>query len=165
MSKTSRQIAVLLAALASAFLSTTAFAAQTVNVTLWDKGPDSATPDDAHPMGLGSTADMSMAMLGIKTDVATVAAGTVTFEVTNASKDIIHEMILSPAPADGQLLPYLADQYKVDEDAAGHLGEVSELDPGKGGALTVDLKPGKYVLFCNIPAHFMNGMWTEITVH
>lgn len=144
----------------------TAFAAQvaTVHVTLWDKGPDSATPDDAHPMGLGSGADMKMAMLGVKSDVATVAAGTVTFEVTNASKDIVHEMILSPAPADGKMLPYLADQYKVDEDAAGHLGEVSELDPAKKGALTVDLKPGKYILFCDIPAHFMNGMWTEITV-
>jgi uncharacterized cupredoxin-like copper-binding protein len=52
----------------------------------------------------------------------------------------------------------------VDEDAAGHLGEVSELDPGASGTLTIDLKPGKYVLFCNLPAHFMNGMWTEITV-
>jgi uncharacterized cupredoxin-like copper-binding protein len=68
------------------------------------------------------------------------------------------------APAEGQVLPYLADQYRVDEDAAGHLGEVSELDPGASGTLTIDLKPGKYVLFCNLPAHFMNGMWTEITV-
>lgn len=144
--------------------SNAAFADATINVTLWDKGPDSATPDDAHPMGLGSNADMSMAMLGVKTDVAVVPAGNVTFQVTNTSKDIVHEMLVVPAPADGQVLPYLADQYKVDEDAAGHLGEVSELDPGKGGSLTLDLKPGKYVLFCNIPAHFMNGMWTEITV-
>ncbi len=135
-----------------------------VKVSLWDKGPDSATPDDAHPMGLGSNGDMKMAMLGVKADVTKVFAGKVTFEVTNASKDIIHEMILSPIPADGKILPYLADQYKVDEDAAGHLGEVSELEPGKSGALTVDLKPGKYVLFCNLPAHFMNGMWTVITV-
>lgn len=135
-----------------------------INVTLWDKGPDSATPDEKHPLGLGSKGDMKMAMLGVKADVDTVPAGKVTFKVTNSSKDIVHEMIVSPAPADGQILPYLADQYKVDEDAAGHLGEVSELDPGKGGALTLDLKPGKYVLFCNIPAHFMGGMWTEITV-
>lgn len=147
----------------------TAFAAQAavVKVTLWDKGPDSATPDDAHPMGLGSpgaAAAMKMAMVGVKADAQTVKAGKVTFEVTNASKDIVHEMILSPLPAGGKPLPYLADQLKVDEDAAGHLGEVSELDPGKSGALTVDLKPGKYILFCNIPAHFMNGMWTEITV-
>ena len=169
MLKKTRRIAVLATALASAVLSlatlpNAAFADQTVQVTLWDKGPESAMPDDAHPMGLGLNADMSMAMLGVKTDVATVAAGTVTFQVTNASKDLIHEMILSPAPADGQGFAYLADQYRVDEAAAGQLGEVSELDPGKSGSLTVDLKPGKYVLYCNLPAHFMNGMWTEITV-
>ncbi|MEO8244686.1 MAG: plastocyanin/azurin family copper-binding protein [bacterium] len=147
-------------------LSGPIFAAEvtTVNVSLWDKGPDSATPDDAHPMGYGSAGDMGMAMLGVKADLDTVKAGTVTFRVTNASKDIVHEMILSPLPADGAALPYVADDYKVDEDAANHLGEVSELDPGASGALTVDLTPGKYILFCNIPAHFMNGMWTVITV-
>ncbi len=147
-------------------LSASAFAAQvtTVNVSLWDKGPDSATPDEANPMGYGSKTDMTMAMLGVKTDADTVKAGTVTFKVTNGSKDIVHEMILSPLPAGGTALPYVPDDFKVDEDAAGHLGEVSELDPGATGALTVDLTPGKYILFCNIPAHFMNGMWTVITV-
>ncbi|MBC7477245.1 MAG: hypothetical protein H7317_04015 [Pseudorhodobacter sp.] len=143
-----------------------AFAAapSVVTVTLWDKGPNSATPDDAHPMGYGPNGDMKMAMLGVKADVDTVPAGTVTFQVTNASKDIVHEMILSPLSADGKPLPYVKNELRVDEDAAGHLGEVSELDPGKTGALTVDLTPGKYILFCNIPAHFMNGMWTVITV-
>jgi uncharacterized cupredoxin-like copper-binding protein len=46
----------------------------------------------------------------------------------------------------------------------GHLGEVSELDPHKTGALTVDLAPGTYVLYCNIPGHFDGGMWTTVTV-
>ena len=136
----------------------------TVTVTLWDKGPDSATPDDTHPMGMGSNADMSTAMLGVKADVATVHAGKVKFTVTNASKDIVHEMILAPVPTDGAPLPYVTADYKVNEDAAAHLGEVSELEPGKAGSLTVDMKPGKYVLFCNIPAHYQGGMWTEITV-
>ncbi len=148
-------------------LSGMSFAAQvsTVNVTLWDKGPDSATPNDAMPMGMGSPgANMAMAPLGLKLNATSVRAGKVTFAATNASKDIVHEMILSPLPADGKPLPYLAADYKVNEEAAGYLGEVSELDPGKSGALTVDLKPGKYIVYCNIPAHFMNGMWTIVTV-
>ena len=36
-------------------------------------------------------------------------------------------------------LPFVAADNRVDEDAAGHLGEVSELDPGKSGALTLTL--------------------------
>jgi uncharacterized cupredoxin-like copper-binding protein len=61
-------------------------------------------------------------------------------------------------------LPYVADENRVDEDKAGDKGEVSELDPGASGSLAVDLKPGKYVLICNVPGHFASGMWTEFTV-
>lgn len=143
-----------------------AFAAEsTIKVTLWDKGPDSIMMDDAHPMGYGTpNLDMSMAMVGVTADIASVPAGAVTFDVTNTSKDIVHEMILSPATADGTPLPYIADENRVDEDASGHLGEVAELDPGQGGSLTVDMTPGTYVLYCNIPGHFIGGMWTLITV-
>ena len=147
-------------------LPAVAFADGTIKVSLWDKGPDSVMLDDAHMamMGKMDLKMASMGMMGVKVDKASVKAGTVTFEVTNASKDIIHEMILSSV-ADGVVeLPYLADENRVDEEKAGHLGEVAELDPGKGGKLTVDLKPGKYILYCNIPAHFVGGMWTEITV-
>jgi uncharacterized cupredoxin-like copper-binding protein len=146
----------------------TATPEDTITVSLWDKGPDSATPDDAHPMGFGAKGamdNMSMAMLGIKVDKSEVPAGLVTFNVTNTSKDMIHEMIVIPEPADGSTPSYDAANYQINEDAAGHMGEVSELDPGKGGTLTLDLKPGKYLIACNIPAHFMNGMWAEITVH
>jgi uncharacterized cupredoxin-like copper-binding protein len=52
----------------------------------------------------------------------------------------------------------------VNEDAAGHLGEVSELDPGQSGSLSMKLDPGTYMLFCNVPGHYMAGMWTTITV-
>ena len=152
-------------AILGSILASGAFADTIVNVKLWDKGADSVNPDLSKPLGMGvKGANMAMAMLGVKADKTIVAAGTVTFVVTNASKDIVHEMILSPVPVDGSPMPYLTADYKVNEDSAGHLGEVSELEPGKAGRLTVDMKPGKYVMFCNIPAHFMDGMWTEITV-
>ena len=35
------------------------------------------------------------------------------------------------------------------------LGEVSELDPGKSGTLTLTIKPGKYLLVCNVPGHYV----------
>ena len=144
-----------------------AFAADsTIKVSLWDKGPDSMMMDDAHiaMMGKMDMAMMPMAMMGIKVDLAEVPAGNVTFAVTNDSKDIIHEMILSPVKAGATELPYVAADMRVDEDAAGHLGEVAELDPGKSGSLTVELAAGTYILFCNIPGHFVVGMWTLITV-
>lgn len=132
----------------------------TVSVTLWDKGTDAEMKMD---QGIGMSGDHTMANMGLNLAQDTVKAGEVTFQVTNSSKDQVHEMIVIPYPAAGKL-PYSDKDAKFDEDAAKSMGEVSELDPGKTGSLTLHLKPGKYVLSCNVPNHYANGMWTVITV-
>ena len=71
-------------------------------------------------------------------------------------------MVVSPLKSDSEILPYITDENRVDEEKAGHLGEVSELDPGQSGELGIDLVPGKYILYCNIPGHFVSGMWTVL---
>jgi len=167
MTEISRRTTLALAAGAFALMTgTAALAAGTiVKVSLWDKGPDSVMMDDAHMKNMGNmNMDMSMATMGITLNKTSVKAGWVTFDVTNDSKTIIHEMILSPVKKGETELPYLKDENRVDEEKAGHLGEVSELDPGKGGSLKVDLKPGKYILYCNIPGHFIGGMFTFMDV-
>ena len=62
------------------------------------------------------------------------------------------------------VMPYNAADNRVDEEAAGDLGEVADLEAGKSGTLTLDLKPGLYAVYCNIPGHFMAGMWTVLEV-
>ena len=133
---------------------------RTINVTLWDKG---AKAEMATNMGIGGGGDKSKATMGLKLSTSTVKAGKVTFNVTNSSKDTVHEMVVLRYK-DGEKLPYSDKEMRIDEDAAGHLGEVSELEPGKSGSVTLDLKPGKYLVACNIAGHFMNGMWEFITV-
>ena len=154
---------------AGLFVATSALSAfasdVVVHVSLWDKGADSADMTDAMTANGGKLEQNPLtATMGINIDQREVSAGTVVFAVINDSKDIIHEMILSPLAAGTKELPYVKDENRVGEDEAGHLGEVSELDPGAKGALTVDLKPGDYVIYCNIPGHFAGGMWTLITV-
>ena len=138
----------------------TAFADATIRAELWEK------PSETMPtgLGLGMHGDMSKATMGIKVDHASVPAGKVTFVAINTSKTDIHEMLVSPIASRDSVLPFIADEDRVDEDAAGHLGEVSELDPGQEGALTITLKPGLYVVYCNIPGHYMAGMWTIVEV-
>jgi uncharacterized cupredoxin-like copper-binding protein len=135
----------------------------TIKVTLWDK-PAIMSAGMQMNMGMGMHGNMSMAGMGINVDTKSVPAGKVTFDVLNASKDTIHEMIVSPIRDLNVTLPYVAAESRVDEDASGDIGEVSELDPGGAGSLTIDLKPGQYVLFCNVPGHFSSGMWTTIDV-
>lgn len=134
----------------------------TITVTMWDKGPSAEMATD---QGIGMAhANMADSTMGLKLSQKTAKAGEVTFKVTNTSKETVHEMLVVPAPADGKGFPYNAQEAKFDEDKAGSLGEVEELDPGKSGELTLSLKPGKYILSCNVANHFANGMWTTLTV-
>jgi uncharacterized cupredoxin-like copper-binding protein len=157
---------------AGAFVAATAMpslaADSVVKISLVDRGANSMdTFDPAKIIGIGTGFKKPKgqnAMLDVQADKKEVPAGKVTFEATNNSKAIVHEMIVSPVPTGNKPLPYDSKMNKVDEDAAGHLGEVSELEPGKTGSLTLTLAPGKYVMFCNIPGHYAMGMWTMITV-
>ena len=153
-----------LAALALfAQFSTPAMAGATVMVKLYDNGE---TLDLSKNMGMapGTKMDMSKAPMGIKIQPAVVPQGKVVFKVTNNSKTVIHEMLLAPISNTNAVLPYIDKENRADEENTHDLGEVSELDPGKSGELTVDMKPGTYILFCNVPGHLGAGMWTTITV-
>jgi len=121
-----------------------------------------ADMDPSMKLGMGMGGDMSKATMFLKADPATVRAGEVTFEVTNDSKTVVHEMILAAVADTSKKMPYIENENRVDEDKAGDLGEVSELEPGKSGSLKVTLKPGTYLLYCNVPGHYMAGMWTTI---
>lgn len=155
-------------AMAAALISASIFVAPahadaTINVRLVDKG-GMMDMSKMMGMGMGMHGNMSMAMMSIETDQVSVPAGKVTFNVTNASQETVHEMLVSPISGLDVTLPFSAAENRVDEEASGDLGEVSELDPGKSGSLTLELKPGLYVLYCNIPGHFDAGMWKTIQV-
>jgi len=161
--KSLRQLtAVLTVGLALALVAEVASAATVIHVDLWDKGADMEMPTNLKYATPGL--DMSKATMGIKLDSASAPAGVVTFKVTNSSKDTIHEMIVMYLADPSKPLPYVDSEERVDEDKAGDKGEVSELDPGASGSLTVPLQPGKYLLICNVPGHYAAGMWTEFEV-
>ena len=123
------------------------WAATMVNVLLQDLSTDGSIK------GMRMTAEPSM-----------VRAGTVTFRVSNASKRLVHEMIVVMPPASGKPLPYDAPKDLVVESRIHSMGEVSERNPGQSGTLTLRLKAGKYLLICNQAGHYKGGMWTTLTV-
>jgi uncharacterized cupredoxin-like copper-binding protein len=138
-----------------------------IKVSLWDKGAmsmDMLGKGHAMGMAMGKGSHMPGGPMGIKLSTSTVPAGIVTFDVTNDAKALVHEMIVAPVKNVNKPLPYNKKEMKVNEDAAGHLGEVAELEPGKSGALTLTMKPGRYILYCNIAGHYALGMWTLLTV-
>ncbi len=152
-----------IAVLAATATLTAAQAASTIRVTLNDKA-EGMDMSKSMGLGMGMKGDMSKAVMSIEVSTKQVVRGKVTFNVTNGSKTMIHELIVAPVKDESQLMPYDDAAFKVKEEDSTHLGEVSELDPGKAGSLTLDLKPGKYMLYCNVAGHYMDGMWTMIEV-
>lgn len=152
--------------LSSLALNRAAHAGTAVKVSLWDKGATSMDAmDTLKPMGMAMPgAKLDMASMGITVDMLQIPAGEVTFKVVNESKDFYHSLVISLVEDSFKELPYIVDQKMVDEDAVGRTARVKDLRPHDSGAVTVDMKPGKYVLYCNIAGHYMMGMWTIITV-
>jgi len=138
-----------------------------VAVELWDRGLDaiggfdSSTP---YMLATPGAALLDSAPMGIRVDKQLIPAGEVEFTALNSSSELVHEMIVLPISDLDSALPYDEQTERFDEDAAGAIGEISETDPGASGTLTVFLKPGTYMLACNIPGHYAMGMWTLITV-
>jgi plastocyanin len=92
-----------------------------------------------------------------------LTAGTYTFRVHNEGATD-HELII--APTTNGTLPLRPDGLTVDEEAV-QSAEPGSLEPGSPGAertLTVQLKPGRYIFFCNMEGHYMAGMHAEVVV-
>lgn len=105
-----------------------------------------------------------LGMMAIRTDISTVPAGEVTFDVTNWSRNLVHEMLVVAVDDPNAQLPYDADGQRVIEDKIKSLGETDEMQPKASKALTLDLAPGTYLLLCNVAGHYAAGMWTVLTV-
>ena len=151
-------------ALGAMLLATPAMAdgATQVYVDLWDVGDATELVDNHRVVDAVPAYENTM---GIMISAATVPAGEVTFNVRNSSGNFEHEMVVGKVIDLTRPLPYPGDEMRVDEDQPGlNIGEVPELEPGSSGALTLNLQPGTYLLYCNVAGHYASGMWVVLSV-
>jgi len=95
-----------------------------------------------------------------KMSATTVPAGKVTILLKNTGT-IQHEAVVLKTDTAFDKLKVGADN-KVSESTT--VGEVSETDAGKTKSSTLDLKPGNYVIVCNIAKHYAMGMRAALVV-
>jgi uncharacterized cupredoxin-like copper-binding protein len=88
----------------------------------------------------GKTVAVDETEFKITTSTTTFKAGTLTFEAKNVGK-IPHDLAIK-----------------------GTSEKTNLIQPGGNAKLTVDLKPGKYLLYCTVPGHEEAGMKLNITV-
>jgi uncharacterized cupredoxin-like copper-binding protein len=110
--------------------------------------------------GGGKTAvDVGVKEFTITPNVTHVEAGPVTFHVANDGTTE-HEMVLIRTDSAPGGLP-IKDGEASEKGA---MGEVDGLEAGQSGSVTLNLKPGHYLMICNVPGHYLGGMRTAFTV-
>jgi len=110
-----------------------------------------------------SSTDPAIAHMRITLDHATLQPGRVTFEAVNVSKTLKHEVLVVRERGTGEL-PIDTQHNRVNEQAVRRLGEIADLAPGKTGKLTLNLGPGTYLLLCNEPGHYKDGMVAKLVI-
>ena len=119
----------------------------------------------------GTTVDVTLQEWAVLPDPGSVAAGEVTFTITNDGPEDVHEFVVIQTDLDPADLP-TDETGAVSEDGEGMtvIDEVEDVAVGTTEELTVSLEPGNYVLICNIysedeeEAHYAMGMFVAFTV-
>lgn len=93
-----------------------------------------------------------------------VAKGKVTFTVTNKGT-MEHEFVVLKADLAPDALPIQSNATAVEENTdIHHIGELEDLQPGATKTLTLSLESGRYILLCNLPGHYLAGMYAGLDV-
>lgn len=126
-----------------------------------DDDSDGGADVASSPAGSVVKSDLKEFSLVLATDE--VPAGSITIEATN-SGSIEHELVIFKSDAAIDALPVIDGKVPEDDPDVTFVDEISEFGAGTTASGTFDLDAGKYILICNIPAHYTQGMSAVLTV-
>ncbi len=119
-------------------------------------GTAGATPGGAQ----GSSAvTVVLAEWTLVPSATALRAGKVTFRVRNDGA-IEHEFVVLRTDSHHHALTV----KKAVAVETGRQGEIPKIVPGQERSLTLSLKPGKYVLICNLLGHYKAGQFAALRV-
>jgi uncharacterized cupredoxin-like copper-binding protein len=130
-------------------------------------GDDDGTADGGTADG-GTAADNTVAATladyTITLDQDSAPAGDVTFDVTNDAEQI-HEFVVFQTDLAEDALP-TDENGDVDESGEGVtlVDEIEDIEGGSTQSLDVTLDAASYVVICNLPGHYSQGMHASLTV-
>ena len=93
-----------------------------------------------------------------------IAPGPVEFTIKNESGHTVHEFVFTEWTKPLDALPYEKKTQQVREDQLKHLQGIEDLPPHETVTAQFVLGKGRYVVFCNEPGHYLDGMRTELVV-
>jgi uncharacterized cupredoxin-like copper-binding protein len=114
----------------------------------------------------GQSVTIKMADFSFSPKDATAPAGAVKISAPNVGKTE-HELVVFKSDADPASLPVTAgevDETAFENQGAVNVGEIEQVLPGETKSNSFNLTPGQYVMICNLPGHYAQGMYGSITV-
>ena len=120
----------------------------------------------AQPSGGGSLT-INMSDYAFSPKDATTNAGTVTISAPNQGQ-LPHELVLFKTKQSPGSLPTLSngevDEEGLEAKGVESPGEIEDVAPGETKSAALKLTPGSYVMICNLPGHYKQGMYGTVTV-
>ena len=123
-----------------------------------------AAPATAAPTGQGPLG-VTVRDFKVQSARRTVRAGTVVLRVHNVGPST-HEINVDRTSLADSALPLKPDGLTVQEDSPQlqRIDSIEQLDLGATSEVTVKLKPGHYVFYCNLEGHYLGGMHVSVNV-
>ena len=109
----------------------------------------------------GGKVEVTLSEWAVKSNVAKAKAGTVEFVTTNKGATA-HELVVYQTDTAADKLAQAGGV--ADEKQVTVIGRTASLDANKSETKKFELKAGKYLLVCNLPAHYQQGMRAAFTV-
>ncbi len=113
----------------------------------------SETPTDAGAV------DVDLREWAVLPSKAQIDQGSVEFNAVNKG-DVPHELVLLKTDTAAAALK--TDGPEAEEE--GNVAGVEDIAAGESKPLSADLRPGHYVLLCNLPGHYSDGMFADIVI-
>ena len=114
--------------------------------------------------GGGGGIEVTLADFSVTLGSTSASAGDVAFDVTNDAEQT-HEFVVVQTDLAEDALP-TDENGDVSEAGEGMevVDEIEDIEAATSASLTVSLDAGSYVLICNLPGHYRQGMHASFTV-
>lgn len=137
-------------------------------ITLTMQAPVNAVAMEAQAVSgtnaTGQVIDVKEISFQIKFSKYSAQAGPITFHIVNGADDMLHEFILIQTDAPASELPTDEMTGRVQEDAVTIITAAEDIPPANSRNITVNLAAGHYVIVCNLPGHYEQGMRVDFNV-
>lgn len=129
-----------------------------------DSKDDSSSSSSSSSSSAGGSIKVELSEWTVKPSATSAKAGDVKFEVTNKGA-APHEFVVIKTDLAADKLPVNGSTSTVDEKQVPPVGRTANIQATKEEDKSFTLTAGKYVLLCNLAAHYGQGMHVAFTVN